>query len=69
MTAHRTWYEKCESFENLIINGNRGDVKKLLKSYTRQQRYECIAHIKNSDVVSESKLWDYINICITGNFK
>ena len=64
-----TWLDRCTIFERAIVNGNHGDAKKLLKSYSREQRYECIAYIKDCKSIGNSTMWRYINICITGNFK
>ncbi len=62
-----TMWDKAERVSRLIQNGNISDAKRELKSQNRQQRYVTISCLK--DEVSESTLWEWINIAITGNFK
>ena len=64
-----TWLDKCESFHRNIVNGNHPDARKLLKSYSRNQRYECIMYIKDCTEISSSRNGEYMKMAITGKFE
>lgn len=64
-----TWLDKCERFEKTILLGNKCDAKRLLKSYSRKQRYQCISYISDSTLISDGVMWDCIQSCIEGDFE
>lgn len=72
-----TWIEKAEAVERNIIKGNHSDAKRLLKGQSRNQRWDTISWIKDNTGkntsweknISESVLWEYVRVCIEGDFK
>jgi len=63
-----TIWDQANSVINNIVNGNIKDAKRLLKKQPRKQRYITISSMKSDDRITESTLWEFIRVVVTGEF-